>query len=171
MKKKLGSIGTIALLAGLALPALNPTPLQAQAQDAAAAQTLEQYLKAVRGDLIARRDSALHALLQMNEAEAEKFWPLQKEYDKEAQQLGKARLSLLREYQEIYDKLTPETAAALADKFFKLHDERDALRRKYFKRMSEEVSIVVAVQFLQLQGQFETMGDLKLATYVPLAVE
>jgi hypothetical protein len=37
--------------------------------------------------------------------------------------------------------------------------------------MSEQIGAVTAVQFLQLQGQFETMADLKLATAAPLAVE
>jgi len=52
---------------------------------------------------------------------------------------------------------------------FSLDEQRAALHKKYFDLMVERVNPVVAAQFLQLQRQFETMGDLKLATYVPLA--
>ena len=48
-------------------------------------------------------------------------------------------------------------------------NDRIQLREKTLQRMSQEISTVVAVQFLQVQYRFETMADLKAASYVPIA--
>ena len=161
------SLVVVSLLLGaaLALPALT------RAQEATSqAEMLDQYLDTVRGDLIARRDASLRAILQLSDEEAKTFWPLQKTYDKERKKLGDDRRALLQEWGKVHANLTDEKARELADRVFALDTKRTALRKKYFELMADAVSTVVAVQFLQLQSQFETMGDLKLATYVPLAV-
>ena len=44
------------------------------------------------------------------------------------------------------------------------------IRLGFSRRAVLTLGLVVAVQYLQLQGQFETMADLKIATHVPLAV-
>jgi hypothetical protein len=143
----------------------------AQGQTDADAKALEDYFKVVRGDIVKRRDSALRGILQLEEAEAKAFWPLKEQYDAELKKMSDVRLGLVREYAKVYDKLTAETANDLAARFLTLDEQRLALHRKYFKLMTEQVSPVIAVQFLQLQRQFETMADMKLATNAPLAVK
>jgi hypothetical protein len=97
------------------------------------------------------------------------FWPITKEYDKEMKALREQRLDMLKSFTAVRDKLTPETANQLAERALSLADQRNEVRRKYFKIMSDKVSPTAAMQFLQLESQFETMADLKLATAVPLA--
>lgn len=144
-------------------------PLRAQAP-AGQAQSLEELFKVTRGELKARRDSALQTLVQLEGAEAKKFAPIVHEYDAEMTKIGEARLALMTEFGKVSDKLTPDQARSFADRLFKLDDERTALRRKYYERIAQEISPVVAVQFTQLERQFETMGDLKAASVAPLAL-
>jgi hypothetical protein len=167
-KFKLAGLGLLVL--GAALAWIQVQPAGAGEEPTVEVQTLEEYFKVVRDDLVLRRDSALRALIQVGEDEAETFWALQKAYDEEAAKLGEKRKTLMREYWKDHNNLTAEQANDLADRSFLLDDERNALRRKYFERISADVSPIVAVQFLQLQRQFETMADLKIATYAPLAV-
>jgi len=141
-----------------------------QAPAGAQADTLEQYAKTLRGDLTARRDAALKGILQLSEAEAKSFWPLQQSYDKERMKIGEARGELLREWGKVYQGLTAEKAKDLASRLFAVETSRQELRKSYFDKMSAAVSPVVAAQFLQIQSQFEAMADVQLATYVPLAV-
>jgi hypothetical protein len=155
------------LLAALLLLTL---PAAAQLDAPAKEEVLEKYLSAVGEDLGARRDSALLALLELDEEEKKVFLPLLKAYDEELSALFDARFEVLQEFSAIHDKLNAEKANELAERALDLSDKRTVLHRKYFRLMAEKVSPVVAVQFLQLQGQFETMADLKLATNVPLAV-
>jgi hypothetical protein len=156
-----------ALLAALLLLTF---PAAAQMDAPAKEEVLEKYLSAVGEDLGARRDSALLALLELGEEEKKVFLPLLRAYDQEFSANLNTRLELLREFSAVHDKLTAEKATALAERALDLDDQRSALHRKYFRLISEKVSPIVAVQFLQLQSQFETMADLKIATNVPLAV-
>jgi len=169
---KIKILGLGVLLFGTALALFSVQPAQAgeQAQTQTQDQLLEEYFEVLRGDLTMRRDSALRALIQLKEGEAEPFWALQKAYDAELSEIGEKRLELARKYAAHHDKLTAEQATGLAQKFLALDDERNALRRKYFDKIAADVSPIVAVQFLQLQRQFETMADLKVATNAPLAV-
>ena len=132
-------------------------------------KVLDEYIKTVKGDLVGRRDSALHQLIQLSPEQAKVFWPITKEYDKEMKALREQRLDMLKSFIEVQDELTPEVATELAERALSLADQRNQVRRKYFKIMSEKVTPTAAVQFLQLETQFETMADLKLATAVPLA--
>ena len=81
----------------------------------------------------------------------------------------KANQKLLKEWKGVYQKLTPEAANSIADRVFTLDEERVGLHQKYLGLMSEKVSTVVAVQFLQVQRRFEKMADLKASTYIPIA--
>jgi hypothetical protein len=165
--KKLVSLAVMILMLG-------GTVILAQSEDDSAdaeAQALESYVQMVKGDLKAKRDSALKTLLVMTEEQRAVFDPLKQQYDEERGALRESQLALVRKFMAIHDQLTLESSSALADQFFALDEEVIQLRRKYFQLMSEEIGAVTAVQFLQLQGQFETMADLKLATAAPLAVE
>ena len=166
----LDSRKTSSALALLAALLILSAPAGAQMDAPAQEDVLEKYLNAVGQDLGARRDSALLALLELSEEEKKVFLPILRDYDKELDALFDARLKVLREFSAIHDKLTDEKATELAEQALDLGEARSALHRKYFRLISEKVSPIVAVQFLQLQSQFETMADLKIATNVPLAV-
>jgi hypothetical protein len=147
-------------------------PLPGAAQpEPAPGQTLEQYAKVLRWDLIARRNSALQALIHLNAEQGKKFQALKNDYDARLKKLADQRISLMEEFGKVHDKLGADQARDLANRFFKIEDDRNALRRETFERMSAQISPVVAVQFMQLQRQFETMADLKAATLVPLAIQ
>jgi hypothetical protein len=161
-------LARLALVTAAVLAAAIPSA--AQESPSSNTQVLDEYLKTMRQDLTARRDATLRAVVQLTPEEAKTFWPLQKEYDQELKKLGDARKSLLQEWGEVYNRLTDAKAKELAGRLFELNDARSALRKKYFDQMSAEVSVVAAVQFLQLETQFETMADLQLATYVPVAI-
>jgi hypothetical protein len=161
-------IRTLALLlvTTLAVPAL-AAPQDIPTEE----EILRQYVETARGDLRAKRNSALEVMIDLDADEAEVFWPIKQEYDKDSQAYWEARLALVKEYAGMHESLTTETANDLARRVFELEARRTELRRTYFKRLSAEVSTVVAVQFLQVQSQFDSMADLKLATIVPLAVK
>ena len=143
----------------------------AQAADKTEAQMLDEHLQAVRGDLMARRDSAIKTLVQVDPSKASAFNTLRGQYDAELKGLGDARRALLHEFLAERKNLSPEKAKDLAARSLELDSKRNAMRRKYFDLMAAQVSPIAAAQFLQVAWQFETMSDLKLATAMPLAGE
>ncbi len=158
------SLATILVAAALVLS------LPARAEDPTT-KSLEEYLKAARGDVMERRESALKTFIKLDAAQSKTFWQLKNDYDAELKKNNEARATALREYAKVYKTITPEQAKDLAARSLKLDDDRNALRRKYFDLMSEKVSPLVAGQFLQLERQFETMMDFKVQSVVPLAGE
>ena len=166
--RMLRSLFVTVLVACATLVSAAPPPAQ---EEPAAGQTLEQYIKIMRGELTARRDSALQAVMQLDATEAKKFKPLKDGYDAELKKLADRRIELTKEFAKVNEKLTPEKALEFSKAFFTLEDERNTLRRKTFDKMAAEVSPIVAVQFMQLQRQFELMADLKAATLTPLALK
>ena len=83
--------------------------------------------------------------------------------------LGKKDRALVRDFSEVFDKLTKDSAATMAERFFDLEQERLALQQKYFEQISAGVSPVVAVQFIQLQRRFETELEVERMKYSPIA--
>ncbi len=158
------SIATIFIAASLSLS------LPARAEDPTT-KSLEEYLKAARGDVMERRESALKTFVKLDEAQSKAFWQLKKDYDAELKKNNEARAAGLREFAKVYKTITPEQAKDLATRSLKLDDDRNALRRKYFDLMAEKVSPLAAGQFLQLERQFETMMDFKVQSVVPLVGE
>lgn len=153
----------IAVALVLSLPARAKEPMDPTTQ------SLKEYLQVARGDIIERRESAMKTLIRLDEAQAKAFWPLKSQYDAELKALGETRGALLREYAKVSKTATAEQAKDIAARSFKLDDDRNALRRKYFDLIAEKVSPLAAAQWLQLERQFETMMDLKIQAVVPLA--
>jgi hypothetical protein len=135
----------------------------------AGSEAVESYLETMKKNLAVSRDRALKDVVRLEGDEAKRFDATKKAYDRECAAQEKAWRKLLADYNQVYQELTAETADALAERAFALHDERIALHRKYLRLFSEQVSTVAAVQFLQVQNRFETMADVKAATYAPIA--
>ena len=78
-------------------------------------------------------------------------------------------LDLLREFGKVFDKLDADTASDLARRFFTQERNRLSLQEATFKKIADQVSPVVAVQFIQLQRQFETELEMERMKLSPLA--
>ena len=161
------SLSTILIASTLILS----LPARAAEPKDPATQSLEEYLKAARGDILQRRDSAVRTLIKLDGDQAKTFAQLMGQYDAELKKIGEARGALLREYAKVYKNPTPDQAKDIALRSIKLDEDRNALRRKYFDLMAEKVSVLVAGQFLQLERQFETLMDVQTQAIVPLAGE
>lgn len=140
-----------------------------QAQDAGK-EHLEKYFQAIGADLSARRDSAMSVMIQLDDEQKKAFWPIKKQYDEALRAIFMERFQLISDFDAVHDKLNASNSAKIAERAFALEDKRTALHRQYFKLMSEQVSPVVAVQYIQLQSQFETMADTKVGAIAPLAM-
>jgi Spy/CpxP family protein refolding chaperone len=160
-------LSTILIASTLALS----HPAQAAGPQDPANQALEDHLKAARGDIMQRRDSAVRTLIKLEGDQAKTFAQLMAQYDAELKKIGEARRALLREYAKVYKNPSPDQAKDMAIRSIKLDEDRNALRRKYFDLMADKVSVLVAGQFLQLERQFETLMDVQTQSIVPLAGE
>jgi predicted ATP-dependent endonuclease of OLD family len=153
----------------LALGSLLALALVVPATPVVADEGLDSLIQTLRSDLGQRRDSALSTLVELNGDKKKAFWDLTKAYDEEHRKITEQRVALIKEWGKIYTDLTPEQARDIVERAFDLNDARTELKRKYFRKIADEVSAVAAAQFVQLQTQFEVMADAKLSVNVPLA--
>ena len=160
------ALALTALIAGSSLIAAPPALAQ---QDEASQKALEEQIAMLRGDLKARRDSAVDALITLDADGAKKFRPLKDAYDADLKKIIDRRVALIGEFAKNHDRLTAPMARDMAERLFKIESDRLTLQKTYFDRMSAEISPIVAVQFMQLQRQFEAMGEVKAATLTPMA--
>jgi hypothetical protein len=130
---------------------------------------MENHMRQVRSKAEQKMNSALGVILKMDEEQTRAFRPLRKEYDRELKKLGKLERGLVRDFSDSHKNLDAETATELGNRFFDLERQRLALQEEYLKAISEQVSPVVAVQFIQLQRKFETELALERMKYSPLA--
>ena len=159
------------LLASLLLAAVLASVPAARAQADPRAEALEQYMRTLKTDILSRRDATLMAIVKLDGDAQKEFSSLKAAYDKELLKQAKARMKLLREFMTMHKDISADQAKDISSRYFEQETARQGLHERYFKMMFEKISPVVAVQFLQVQGQFETMAAMERAKYVPLAGE
>jgi len=154
--RKLVFIGVAALLATVVVQA------PAQAGD------VNSLIEMARSDIRADKVKILTAAMQLNDADAEKFWPIQRAYEGELAKVNDKRLALIKEYGANMAQMTDEKADKIIKEAFKLQDERHSLMRKYYKQMAKEISPTTAARFVQIEDQIGDLIDLQVASELPL---
>jgi len=106
--------------------------------------------------------------LTLTEDQSGKFWPLHRSYESDLSKLNDDRLQLIKEYAAAWETLSDADARGLGRRLLDFHQKRTALRRKYFDRISKEISPTIAAKFFQVELQLESLLDLEVASVVPL---
>ena len=130
---------------------------------------LSAYAELLRSDVRTLKVAILTEVMGFTEAEDSKFWPIYREYDVEMSALADERLRMIREYAAVYEKLTDETAAALATKAIDLEARRHAAKAKVYERVKAALSPRTALRFLQVEHQLQSLIDLQIAAALPVA--
>jgi hypothetical protein len=134
----------------------------------AAADDMEKYVEMMRSDLRSGKTALLTEALKLSDADGQKFWPIQREYETELAKLGDQRIQLIKDYAAAYDSMTAATAKSLMDRAFKLESSRLAVLKKYADKVSKDVSPNVAARFAQVEAIVNSLIDLKLRAETPL---
>ena len=132
------------------------------------ADDMEKYLEMMRSDLRSAKTQIHTEVLGLSDAEGQKFWPIQREYETELAKLGDQRMALIKDYAANYDSLTAQKAKELVDQAFKLESSRLALLKKYTGKISKDVSPMVAARFAQVEAIINSLIDLKIRAETPL---
>lgn len=134
----------------------------------AAADDMEKYVEMMRSDLRTGKTALLTEALKLSDADGQKFWPIQREYETELAKVGDQRIQLIKDYAAAYDSLTAEKAKSLMDRAFKLESSRLAVLKKYADKVSKTVSPTVAARFAQVEAIVNSLIDLKIRAETPL---
>ena len=130
---------------------------------------LHAVIETLRSDVNAFKIRTLNQALQLTGPEAEKFWPVYRQYEKELAAVADKKIALLREFGErcANGTLDDKAADAMAKQWLKNVQSRLDLWKKYHKKMAKAVSPARAAQFLQVEHQMGLFMDLNIAAEMP----
>jgi len=134
----------------------------------AAADDMEKYVEMMRSDLRTGKTALLTEALKLSDADGQKFWPIQREYETELAKIGDQRIQLIKDYAAAYDSMTDVVAKSLVDRAFKLESARLTVLKKYTDKVTKTVSPRVAARFAQVEAVVNSLIDLKLRAQTPL---
>ncbi len=84
-------------------------------------------------------------------ANADKFWKLYDQYEAQRQDIGRAKLELLKSYTTKQGNMTPLQAQELLAEAVNLRNSEDKLILNFTKRIEKISNPFVAVQFYQIE--------------------
>jgi hypothetical protein len=156
----------------LILGALITVPcLQGQAQTApsAAPDDLRAVLEMLRSDVNGYKIRTINQVMSLTAQEAEAFWPIYRQYEKELAAVGNRKVALIREFAALRasGSIDQKTWNSLAQKWLKNVQDRLDLWKKYQKQIGKAVSPMRAAQFLQVENQMALFIDLSIASEMP----
>jgi hypothetical protein len=139
-------------------------PTTTESQDT----NIRAYVELLRSDVKTKKTAILVEIMQLTDEQADKFWPIYREYDFELQKLNDQKLAGIQEYAKNYDKMTDEKADELANLALDLESKRNDLKRKYYEKVSEQLGGIIAARFLQVENQMLMVIDLQIASSLPI---
>jgi hypothetical protein len=130
---------------------------------------LRAVLETLRSDVNAFKIRTLNQALQLTGPEADKFWPVYRQYEKELAAVADRKVALLREFSEhcLNGTLDDKAADAMSKQWLQNVQDRLNLWKKYQKKLAKAVSPARAAQFLQVEHQIALFMDLNIAAEMP----
>jgi len=158
-----------ALLLTAALTTMN-LPGRAQDTTQAAPDDLRAVLELMRSDVNGHKIRTLNQVMALTGPEAEAFWPIYRQYEKDLAAVGDRKVALIREFAALRSAgtLDQKTWKNLTQRWLKNVQERLDLWKKYQKRIAKAVSPMRAAQFLQVEHQMALFIDLNIASEMPV---
>lgn len=142
-----------------------------QTQEDSSSQSREQnfreYVTLLRADVKTQRKGIITQLMQFDDADSAKFWPIFDQYDTELAKIGDGRLELIIDYAKNYENLSDAEADKLMSKAFELEAQRAMLKKKYFDKMKTEIGSTQSAKFFLIENQMQHIVDLQISAELP----
>jgi hypothetical protein len=157
MKKML-----IALAAVAAIGAAETTLAQSQMNPRDETEVLVSRLQADK------RAVVLQAM-NLSDAEVAKFAPIYDGYQADMRSLMNRGADLVNRFAANYDTMTDDAAKSLMKDFFKVRDDRNALIKRYAKKMEKALPASKVLRWVQIENKSLALLDFQAARIIPLS--
>ena len=126
------------------------------------------FEEVTRADMRAKHSELIAKVMGFSEKEAQAFWPVFRDYERDLMKLNDERLQIYKEYAQDYESLTEEKANELAERSLDWQAGRVKLMRNYYKKFSKALSPKMAAKFLQVENQIWMLMDVQIASELPM---
>src|SRR5262249_39968650 len=157
LPKKAISTAIMLITLGFAVPGL------AQDKPANNLEITHEKLKADKKLIVAK-------YMELTESEAQRFWPVYEEYQKDLQKFHERLGAMLQSYASEYrnKSLTDEKAKQLLDEWIALDQDEAKQRAAYVPKLLKALPAKKAARYLQIENEYRTLLRYDLASTVPL---
>jgi hypothetical protein len=147
---------------------MNSAAVTAQVAVVAVKPLSDDDIKLIRQNVQEVKDDVIKDTMQFNDAEANAFWPVYKDYAGEQRALAEKRFGIITDYAKQVDTLTDAQATDLTQRLFQVEDETQALRKKYLPKFQAALGAKRAAKFYQVDNRLTLIVNLQLASAIPL---
>ena len=132
------------------------------------ADEIDDYIELLREDVRTVKKAVVEVVMDLSEAEGERFWPIYDKYQREVEQLNKKRFKLIEKFADSYWDMDDGTAKSLVERASDMQIKRVYLRKQYFRKFAFAVGATKAAKFAQLDNAISTLVSLQIAAELPL---
>jgi len=150
---------TLAALASLG------TASQAPAQTANSIDEAQVLISQIQSD---KRAIVLRTL-ELTDAQVAAFTPIYDQYQAEMKLLFERGAANLDKFAANFGSMTDEAASAILKDAFKIRDDRNAVMRKYAKKLDKVLPSTKVLQWAQVENKLNTLLDMQAAVSIPIA--
>lgn len=161
---KLYMLKTIAL----AILILVSSSLLAQTYSTPLPTVNDKDVRLLRQDLRAKAKELVAKNMQLSDAEAAAFWPLYDQYAAEVRKVNDTRFGLIKQYATIYQTMTADQADSMVTLLAEADQTIISLRMQYLPKFQQVLPGTKAALFMQLDRRLDTLGNVQMATQLPL---
>lgn len=168
MKVPLGTAFAAALAcAGLLAPGPAASQTQARSRDVAAGP-LHSDVELTRAVLRTERQAIVANAIELTQAEAERFWPLYREYHGERDKLSDRTAKLVLDYSERYPNVSGQEAEEMLDEYLEVQSELIELKRRYLAKFRKVLPQIKVTRYYQVENKLDSAVNMELAKSIPL---
>jgi hypothetical protein len=128
----------------------------------------DYYIELMKTDVKARKMELVDEFMNLSNAQAKKFWPVYKKYQKELGKLNEQELLLIKKYADNVDDMSSDIAKEIAHEAFQLDIARGYLKKKFYRQFEFATDGITAARFFQIENQLGLLIELQIAAVLPL---
>ena len=140
------------------------SPGQAQATQA----NVRDEIELTRSEVQSRRQEIVKELMELSPQESEAFWPIYRDYQRDAAKLGDQRVALIETYFSNADNLSEEQADKLLKDAFKLRKDQLDLQKKYVGKYRKVLPAVKVARLYQVENALDAIISANLQASMPM---
>jgi len=133
------------------------------------AQNVDDFVQLLKTNVQADKVAIITQVMNFNDEQSGKFWPIYNEYSNELSKLADKRIANIKDFAANFDSLTNEKANQLVKNSFDFQEDRLDLNEKYYNKFADALGPIVAAKYMQLEHQIQLIIDLQINSNLPLA--
>jgi len=157
------TLTTLCILCAMFIPAA-----LAQTVDVKAQPLTDTDIQLLRSNLQADKNEIVGHTMRFTDTESAAFWPLYRDYARDQQVIGDARLQLMKDYAKNYDTMDDTKAKDVVERLLGIDAKLTKLREDYWPKFEKALGSKRAARFYQVDNRLTLMINIQLASEIPL---